>query len=176
MKALMLNGNVLEYVPDELKLNKEIVSIAISQDGYALKYAPKEITKDKKFIESIVKKSNDIFLMRYINKGLFTGKELNSLSSNLFLRKKIQSDMTLKNYKYKMGINKDINIFNYDTNCSKGGMYFTNEKYVNDFSDQDYGSDIYEIKLPDDAQIFLEDYNKAKSNKIEIAKRISILQ
>lgn len=75
----------------------------------------------------------------------------------------MQDDIIMRNFQYKFGLNKDTIKFNPYGECCAGGLYFSNEKYISLFDNGTYGSNIYEIKLPD-AQIYLEDYDKAKAD------------
>lgn len=57
-KLLNLNGLALQYLPQELRNNKEIVIIALKHsDGFALKYASKELQDEfNKIIDDYYKK------------------------------------------------------------------------------------------------------------------------
>ena len=173
LEAVKQNGSSLIHASNELKNDKEIVLEAVKQYSYALNYASDELKSNKEFISKLANLTNDIFLLRFINKGRFTGKELNDLLPDTCSRKKIKSDMMMNGLEYKIGINKDINNFDTLQTCSKGGLYFSNEKYINRFNDDNYGSDIYEVKLPDDAQVYLEDWDKGKADMIEIVRKLN---
>ena len=172
LEAVKQNGWSLEHADETLRKDKEVVLEAVKQNGKSLEYADETLRKDKEFVLDAVKQTNDIFLWRYINNKP-TGKELNSILPELKLEKKIRDDMNMRGFKYQIGVNIDINNFDTTTECSAGGLYFSNEKYISDFSDKYYGANIYEVKIPDDAEVYLEDYNKGKADKIELVKKLN---
>ena len=81
--------------------------------------------------------------------------------------------MIMNGFEYKIGTNKDINNFDTTRTCSKVGFYFSNEKYINRFCDEHYGFDIYEVKIPNEAQVYLEDFDKGKTDMIEIIRKVN---
>ena len=64
-------------------------------------------------------------------------------------------------------------IFNCDEECSPRGLYCTPEEHINYFSDEDYGKNIYEVKILDKAQIFIERPNKLKADMLEIIRKLN---
>ena len=164
------NGNALHYASEILKNDKEVVLISVKQDGYAIYFASETLKNNKEFILMSVKEN--IFLYRFTNPHL-TGKEFNELFPNTKLRKKIHSNMTNKGFTFKIGINKDINEFKTDNYCCAGGFYITLEQFLDNFPAKEYGSDIYEIKIPEEAKVYIEDYDKMKVDPIEIVRKIN---
>ena len=74
---------------------------------------------------------------------------------------------------YQTGLNVDPVPFNPTGSCRPGGIYFSNEEYILDFID--YGPNIREVKLPDDAKIYKDpDGNKWKADKIILGKSRSL--
>ena len=45
-------------------------------------------------------------------------------------------------------------------------IYCTTEAHINDFSDETYGKNIYEVKISDEAQVFIEGPNKLKGGML----------
>jgi len=172
LEAVKQNGLSLQYVSHKRRKDKGVVLEAVKQNSKSLEYADETLRKDKEFILEAIKQTSDIFLWRCINNKL-TGKELNSILPDLKLRKKITDTMEMRGFKYQIGVNTDINKFNTETDCCAGGLYFSSDKYISNFLDEDYGCNIYEVKIPDDAEVYLEDYNKGKANKIELVKKLN---
>ena len=170
LEAVKQNGYALKYASKGLKNDKEIVLEAVKQNGNALRFASKTLKNDKEFIIEVTKQN--IFYYKFINPHL-TGKEFNELFPDAKLRKKIHTNMTNHGFTFKIGINNDINKFRTDEDCCAGGFYITLEQFLYKFSDEDYGSDIYEIKIPEEAKVYIEDLDKMKADPIEIVKKVN---
>jgi hypothetical protein len=69
---------------------------------------------------------------------------------------------------YKEGLNVDNVPFNPSGECNPGGMYFFKLKNLADFLH--FGTYIYEVTLPEDAQIYHEK-RKSKADKIIISNK-----
>ena len=195
LEAVKQNGNALQYTSKELKNDKEVVLISVEENGYALQFASEILKNDKEVVLEAVKQNGNafefaseilridkvfiselikqnIFIYRFINPHL-TGKEFNELFPNAKLRKKIHSNMTNHGFTFKIGINKDINEFKTDQHCCAGGFYITLEQFLDKFPDKEYGSDIYEIRIPEEAKVYIEDTDKMKADPIEIVKKVN---
>ena len=168
LSAVIQNGHALEYADESLKKDKEFVLAAVKQNGNALCYADESLKKDNEFIQQLIQYT--IFAYRYINDGILTGKKFNELFPNCELRKKIKNDMMMKGFKYQIGINKDTLPFNPTGECKKGGLYCTTKGYINDFKDEEYGKNIYKVRIPDEAQVYIEGPNKLKADMLEIVE------
>lgn len=83
------------------------------------------------------------------------------------------------NFKYKLGLNVDINPFDSKGKCKKGGLYFTTEEYLYEYLW--FGEYVAEVKIPEDALVYKEDTRiyggniKYKANKIIITKFINMI-
>jgi len=99
-----------------------------------------------------------------------TGKLFNKLTGHKILIKFFTENDISRNFLYKTGLNKDFNIFTPHGSCKKGGLYFTQLKYFNEF--MDFGPKIAFVTIPDDARVYCED-NKWKANKIIIGERMN---
>ena len=64
MMAVQQNGRALEYAPLSLKNDAEIVMAAVQQKGYALRYAPETLTRKRNYIVMGAVKQ-DGFALRY---------------------------------------------------------------------------------------------------------------
>lgn len=163
------NGFFLEYLSHEFKNDIEIVSHAVKNTSFSFEYASHELQNDKDFVIKLVKETGNIFLLKNIDGGFFTGKELNDMLPDLKLRKKIKDDMETSGY--KIGINENNLSYSEGGTDGKRGLYFTNVEFINYidyFEPFEYDLKTYEIKLPNDSHIFIKDYTRGKSNKIEI--------
>ena len=75
------------------------------------------------------------------------------------------------NYKYRDGLNEDINTFNPNGENELGGLYFTNIDNIFDY--MNYGINVREVIIPNDASVYVE--NKSfKANKIILGKKMCI--
>src|SRR5438309_1502320 len=143
LAAVKQNGCVLKYADESLKKDKKIILEAVRQlGGLSLQYADESLLKDKDFMIELSKYT--IFAFRYVNNGILTGKEFNELFPHVQLRKKIKDDMIMHQFKYQIGLNVDTIPFNPTDECKPGGLYFTDDKHIDYFSDGDYGKNIYQ--------------------------------
>ena len=173
LKAVKQNGFALEFADNCLKKDKDVVLEAINRNGFALEFADDCFKKYEGFINYVANQTGNIFMYTYIYKYQISGKEFNNLLPDAKLRKRIKSDMVMNNFKYQIGMNTDTIKFNTKKDCCAGGLYFTNDVNLKDFSAEIYGYDIYEIKIPDDSTVYIEDFNKAKASSIEVIRKIN---
>ncbi|MBA3238326.1 MAG: DUF4116 domain-containing protein [Parachlamydiaceae bacterium] len=73
--AVQEDGSALQYADPNLKKNKEIVLTAVTQPYLALKYADKNFMKDRDFILSTFKNEKDFILSLYTDIDLQKNKE-----------------------------------------------------------------------------------------------------
>ena len=97
---------------------------------------------------------------------------LNKVINDAHNLKYASDDLKMNNFQYKKGINIDTIPFCIDNNCCPGGLYFTTDKYINKFDDDKYGSNIWIVKVPDDAIVFMEGPHKMKADKLELVEQI----
>ena len=76
-------------------------------------------------------------------------------------------------YIYDKYLDVALYLFNCDKDCSPGGLYCTTEEHIDDFSNNDYVKNIYEVRLPDEAIVFIEGPNKLKSDMLEIIRKLN---
>jgi hypothetical protein len=173
LKAVGKHGYVLMYADEILRKDKEVVLKAVAQEGMALEDADESLKGDKDFVE-IASKSN-IFIRKYINKGKMTGRQLNELYPGIKLRKKIPENMIEDGFEYQEGINEDTIPFYPSGECEVGGLYCTTERYINDYPSNYFGysMDIYEVRIPDEAEVYIEGPHKLKADMLEIVRKIN---
>ena len=108
--------------------------------------------------------------MDYIGKEI-TGKQFNEIFKNNTFYKFTNNEEIHYGYQYVDGLNIDTNEFNINRGeCSKGGLYFTSEKYIYEWIQGEY---VRVVTIPDDARICIYK-TKFKSNKIFVEPRIRI--
>ena len=109
--------------------------------------------------------------MDYIGKEI-TGKQFNEIFKNTTFYKFTNIKENHFGYQYVDGLNIDINEFDINGGeCSKGGLYFTSEKYINQW--MIFNEYVRIVTIPDDARVCI--YNtKFKSNKIFVKPKIRI--
>jgi hypothetical protein len=83
-----------------------------------------------------------------------TGEEINNMTNNEIFVKCIAENLTHHNFTYKIGLNKDTQIFYPCSNCKSGGFYFTDTKNINKFLH--YGTKLANVKIPNNARCYLE--------------------
>jgi hypothetical protein len=105
-----------------------------------------------------------------------SGKEFNDKLANdpafRFYKKELVK-LTVENnihndFEFKEGLNVDIVPFNVSRICSKGGFYFTFSHCWNEWLDYGYKFMywMWDVKIPEDASVYLESETKIKANKI----------
>ena len=101
-----------------------------------------------------------------------TGKQFNEILKNDTLYKFTNIEENHNGYQYVDGLNIDTNEFDINRGeCSKGGLYFTSEKYIYQWM---YGYEYVRIvTIPDDARVCIYK-TKFKSDKIFVEPRIRI--
>lgn len=97
-----------------------------------------------------------------------TGKEFTSIYGTIFYTV-LSDDLCHNGFRYKLGLNTDINKFNPSGSCTQGGLYFTNIQNLLKF--MSYGSKIGIVTVPDDAKVYVEN-DKFKADKIILTKLI----
>lgn len=95
---------------------------------------------------------------------ILSGKDFNKTFEHTKFYKFLNDDMIHNNFKYVFGLNVDTASFNPEGKCEKGGLYFCEESQCCRFW-KSYGSLLALVKIPDDAQVYIEK-NKFKADKI----------
>ena len=109
--------------------------------------------------------------MDYIEKEI-TGKQFNEIFKNDTFYKFTNNEENHYGYQYIDGLNIDTNEFDINRgDCSKGGLYFTSEKYIIEWINGNKYVRI--VTIPDDARVYIYK-TKFKSNKIFVEPRIKI--
>jgi hypothetical protein len=196
LEAVIRNGHVLQYIDNRLKYDKDIVLAAVRENGMVLlhvadcfkhdkdvvtaairhiccaaEFMDEKLRNDKGFIDQIL--ADNLFVYKYLGyDDTLTGKQFNQLFPDAKLRKKIKDDMVMKGFKYQIGLNKDIFPFNTKVRGQAGGLHCTTEQYIDYFPDDVYGSSVYEVKIPDDAQVCIEGPYSLKADMLEIVRKI----
>lgn len=84
-----------------------------------------------------------------------------------------RSDLTHNGLTYKLGINEDIQTFNPNGSCTKGGLYFSTSNLVWKFIA--YGTLVATIELLPDALFYIDpDGDKFKTNKFIITSLVTL--
>jgi hypothetical protein len=115
--------------------------------------------------------------MEYFNKFTeYTGVQFNKIvnENNLILAKVLNDKEYHFNFRYKNGLNIDTNKFYPKGECEKGGLYFTDYRYLLEFYEI-YGKIIRLIEIPNDARVYIED-RKYKADKIIINEKITTIK
>jgi hypothetical protein len=115
--------------------------------------------------------------MEYFNRfTVYTGEQFNKIvnENNLILVKVLNDEETLKGFKYKDGLNIDTNKFNPNRECEKGGLYFTDYRYLLEFY-ENYGKIIRIIEIPNNARVYIE-IKKYKADKIIINEKFTMIE
>ena len=99
-----------------------------------------------------------------------SGKEFNNIYENSNFYKFLNNNFKHYGFKYRLGLNIDTNDFYPHDKCSKGGLYFTDDKNCEMYY-YCYENYIAIIEIPDDALVYKEDL-KYKANKIIIKEII----
>ena len=108
------------------------------------------------FNKYIIETYNDVYL----------GKQFNENHTGDKFVKVINDERKHFGFIYKEGMNIDTNKFEPSVYCA-GGLYFTKEKYVSHFID--YGSDVWDITIPDDALVHEFEDGEYKADKFIIS-------
>ena len=149
------------------------LSLSNASDDFYLNtdyYAP---DRKKELLDKLLK--NAVKLDNFNITGLeMTGHEFNQLYPNVQLRKQMSSDLQMKNFQYKIGLNTDTNEFRTDRDCCPGGLYFSTKEQIRYFSS--FGPDRYIIKIPDDenVKVYIESNDKAKASSL-VVKKMNLL-
>jgi len=112
---------------------------------------------------------------KYYQKEI-TGEEFNhylqsdetKYGEKMFI-KFFEKDDCSRGFRYKTGLNIDVNQFNPTGNCQGGGLYFTD--LHNFYSWCIFGKMVAIVTIPNDARVYCED-GKAKADKISISERM----
>ena len=78
----------------------------------------------------------------------------------------LQEDLTHHNFRYIEGLNIDRIKFNHSTDCSRGGLYFTEFKHLLEYLH--FGELIANVSIPHKTKIYKEK-KKLKANKLIIS-------
>jgi len=105
---------------------------------------------------------------QYIGSVLF-GDQLNRLLGPIPLLKFMHDDDKHYGMQYKSGMNHDIKPFDSIT-CSGGGIYFTTIEYWESHV-WTYGDSGREVRIPDDAYVYIESHDKLKCSHIWLGDR-----
>jgi hypothetical protein len=101
---------------------------------------------------------------------VYDGKKFKKIFGDKFYKFTNETE-THYNFKYKDGLNIDVNKFDPTGYCRTGGLYFANLRNLFIF---DYcGCNIREVEIPDDARVYVE-HNKFKADKIILGKKYKI--
>lgn len=110
---------ILNFVPDELRTDKEVVLKAIKINALNMEYASEELRADKEVVSEAIKNNGSV--LKYASEELQSNKELvleavkTSSSIPWFIPKELEAD---RNFMLKL--------------IENGGSIFVNSKYVND--------------------------------------------
>lgn len=102
------------------------------------------------------------------------GKEFNELFPDIEFVKLTNNDEKHNGYQYYDGLNIDVNEFNNDYYCSKGGFYFTIKPFAHKwviYRPNDVMHHIRRVTIPNDAKVFIEDYGIFKTDKFILDKK-----
>lgn len=104
----------------------------------------------------------------HINREI-SGQEFNELFPNIEFVKLTNEHEKHNDHQYCDGLNVDEHEFNHTKDCSKGGFYFTMNYYIhrwlhylNNIGVMHY---MRKVIVPDDAKVYIEDFDKFKVNK-----------
>jgi hypothetical protein len=97
---------------------------------------------------------------------------ISQFAPNTKFYKIINNDFKHYNFEYKLGLNVDTIPFNPKGTCKPGGLYFSDEKNIQNYFQ--YGDYIVELKLLPDAVYYVED-KKYKTNRLYICKVVSLI-
>jgi hypothetical protein len=115
--------------------------------------------------------------MEYFNKFTeYTGEQFNKIVNDnaLILVKVLNDKETLRGFRFNEGLNIDTNEFNPNGKCEKGGLYFTDCRYLIEFY-ENYGKIIRLIEIPNDARVYIEN-KKYKADKIILNEKFTIIE
>lgn len=117
----------------------------------------------------------NVSISHYINKEM-SGSEFNKLFPDIKCIKLTNKSEIHNEFMFKDGLNIDIHDFNHDRECSKGGFYFTKDEYICDwiYYNNNVMCHTRKVTIPDDAYVFIEAYNKFKTNKFILEPKESI--
>lgn len=113
---------------------------------------------------NVIDLTNTTFYKENLYKEV-SGKQLNEANEYKTFYKFIDESKIHNGYEFKTGLNIDTNEFSPTGSCSEGGIYFTDVFNVTSFSN--YGINLCDVKIPDNARCYLEN-NKIKCDKIII--------
>lgn len=155
----MISGCGLEYLSERLRADKDIILNALKFELYNVKYIPVEILEDKEFVCEMIEAYGDIFLLQHINGGKFTGKDFNSFNvKKQRLITKYEIGLDDRNYKkvfdrVKYGLYSEPVEIRY-----KDNIVISTEKWKDEFTKNEYDDELYEVIIPDDANVYVRDW------------------
>lgn len=114
----------------------------------------------------------------YIGKEM-SGKHFKQLYPNVEFVKFTNKNEKHNDYQFLDGLNTDIHSFNHNILCSKGGFYFTGISDVyNPYLWVYYNNIIMyfmrKVTIPDDAIVYIEDFDKFKIDKFILGEKENI--
>jgi hypothetical protein len=109
---------------------------------------------------------------KFIKYHNYSGEEFNKIvnENNLILVKVLNDEEKHNGYQYNEGLNIDTVDLNSKGECKKGGLYFTDYRYLFKFYYRSLCEIIRIIEIPNDAQVYVED-KKYKANKIILGEK-----
>ena len=108
-------------------------------------------------------------IAQYVGSVMF-GDHFNKIIGHIPLLKFMNDNDKHYDLQYKDGINHDILPFNSSGTCSKGGIYITTVEYWSSYI-YSYGKYAREVRIPDDAYVFIESLSKFKCSQIWLGIR-----
>jgi len=129
---------------------------------------------NKKFCDFIRMHSLLISIYELYGKCM-DGKLFKTITRGMVLIKLFAKDKKHNSMIFKEGLNTDPEKFDPTGFCSKGGIYFIEEKYKNDWTSYNNKKMYYAslVSIPDDAMVYVED-RKFKTDKIFVIGFIPI--
>ena len=106
---------------------------------------------------------------------LLSGKEFNKKYKNKTFVKLTKKDEIHNDFEFKTGLNVDIVPFNPSGSCRRGGLYFTDTKYLYKWInyDDEPMKWLRYVSIPRDANVYVEDF-KYKCDKFILSERREI--
>lgn len=85
--------------------------------------------------------------------------------------KYVNNTKTHYGFTYVIGLNHDILNFNPTGSHEGGGLYFTTRDLIKNY--KSFGPNLFEIKIPDDAYVYVCGEGEYKADKFILVKQIS---
>ena len=97
-----------------------------------------------------------------------SGADFNNIYKDTKFYKFLNNNLKHYDFQYTLGLNIDTILFNPNSTCSEGGLYFCEESKCHMFWRQ-YGTKLALIEIDDDARVYVEK-DKFKANKLVITE------